>query len=110
MTRPVKRRAGGLDAYFRITERGSSVRTEVVAGLTTFMTMAYILFVNPSILTALPDSEGVRLSPEAVLTSTALAAGIASVAMGLYARYPFALAAGLGLNGIVAFQLLGQAS
>ena len=107
MTRPVKRRAGGLDAYFRITERGSSVRTEVVAGLTTFMTMAYILFVNPSILTALPDSEGVRLSPEAVLTSTALAAGIASVAMGLYARYPFALAAGLGLNGIVAFQLVG---
>ena len=71
------------------------------------MTMAYILFVNPSILSALPDRNGTTLAPEAVLTVTALAAGIATIAMGVYANYPFALAAGLGLNAVVAFQLVG---
>jgi AGZA family xanthine/uracil permease-like MFS transporter len=99
-------RAGGLDGYFGITERGSTVRTEVVAGFTTFMTMAYILFVNPAILGILPDREGTMLDPSSVLTVTALAAGILSIAMGAYARYPFALAAGLGLNAVVAFQLV----
>src|ERR687891_2131024 len=102
-----RRRGSGLDGYFKITERGSTVRTEILAGVTTFMTMAYILFVNPSILTALPDRTGTTLSPEAVLTVTALAAGITSLAMGAYANYPFAIAAGLGLNAVVAFQLVG---
>jgi AGZA family xanthine/uracil permease-like MFS transporter len=97
----------GLDGYFKVTERGSSVRTEVVAGLTTFMTMAYILFLNPAILTALPDRSGTQLEPAAVLTVTALAAGITTIAMGAYANYPFAIAAGLGLNAVVAFQLVG---
>ena len=101
------RRGGGLDGYFKISERGSTVRTEILAGLTTFMTMAYILFVNPSILTALPDRTGTTLTPEAVLTVTALVAGITSIAMGAYANYPFAIAAGLGLNAVVAFQLVG---
>jgi len=101
------RRGSGLDGYFKISERGSSVRTEILAGLTTFMTMAYILFVNPSILTALPDRTGTTLTPEAVLTVTALVAGITSIAMGAYANYPFAIAAGLGLNAVVAFQLVG---
>ena len=99
--------AGSLDRRFRLRERNTGVRTEVVAGLTTFMTMAYILFVNPSILSALPDRNGTTLAPEAVLTVTALAAGIATIAMGVYANYPFALAAGLGLNAVVAFQLVG---
>jgi AGZA family xanthine/uracil permease-like MFS transporter len=98
-------RRGGLDGYFGITQRGSTVRTEVIAGLTTFMTMAYILFLNPSILFA-PDRNGTTLSPEAVLTVTALAAGIMTLAMGLYAKYPFAIAAGLGLNAVVNFQLV----
>ncbi len=95
----------GLDARFKITERGSTVRTEVIAGVTTFMTMAYILFLNPAIL-SLPDSDGTLLAPAAVLTVTALAAGLMTIAMGLYSNYPFAIAAGLGLNAFVAFQLV----
>jgi AGZA family xanthine/uracil permease-like MFS transporter len=99
-------RGRGLDGFFRITERGSTVRTEVVAGLTTFMTMAYILILNPIILSG-PDRDGTMLSPTAVLVVTALAAGVTTIAMGVYANYPFAIAAGLGLNAVVAFQLVG---
>jgi AGZA family xanthine/uracil permease-like MFS transporter len=102
---PAKR--GGLDGFFKITERGSNVRTEIIAGLTTFMTMAYILFANPAILGALPDRNGDQLEFPLVLAVTALAAGLNTLAMGIYARYPFALAAGLGLNAVVAFQLVG---
>ncbi len=105
MATSVSTRRRGLDGYFRITERGSTVRTEVIAGVTTFMTMAYILFLNPLILSG-PDRTGTTLPAPAVLTMTALAAGITTIAMGAYARYPFALAAGLGLNGVVAFQLV----
>lgn len=94
-----------LDRYFKISERGSSIRTELLAGLTTFMTMAYILFLNPLILSG-ADRTDTTLAPEAVLTVTALAAGITTIAMGLYANYPFAIAAGLGLNAVVAFQLV----
>ena len=106
MAKAVSARRGGLDGYFKITERGSSVRTEVIAGVTTFMTMAYILFLNPLIL-SIPDRTGYTLPPQAVLTVTALAAGITTLAMGVYANYPFAIAAGLGLNAVVAFQLVG---
>ena len=98
---------GGLDRYFRITERGSDVRTEVIAGITTFMTMAYILFLNPIILGQVPDREGVTLDSAQVLTVTALAAAIATIAMGAFGKSPFAIAAGLGLNAVVAFQLVG---
>lgn len=90
-------------SYFRLSERGSSVRTEVIAGLTTFMTMAYILFVNPSIL-GLPDGSGLPFGQ--VLTVTALVAGVMTLAMGLVANYPFAIAPGLGLNAFVAFSLV----
>ncbi|MGH2792468.1 MAG: NCS2 family permease [Actinomycetota bacterium] len=96
----------GLDGYFRITERGSTVRIEAIAGVTTFMTMAYILFLNPAILSSVPDRNGLSLDPAQVLTVTALAAGLMTLAMGSYANYPFAIAAGLGLNGVVAFQLV----
>ncbi|MDQ3956089.1 MAG: NCS2 family permease [Actinomycetota bacterium] len=105
MAKSVATRRGGLDGYFGITERGSTARTEVIAGLTTFMTMAYILFVNPAIL-SVPDRNGFVLPAAAVLTVTALAAGLTTLAMGAYARYPFAIAAGLGLNGIVAQTLV----
>ena len=98
--------AGGLDRYFRITERGSTVRIEVIAGLTTFLTMAYILFLNPLIL-SVPDRNGLVLPPDAVLTVTAVAAGVMTIAMGAVANVPFAIAAGLGLNAVVAFQLVG---
>ncbi len=106
MAEAVATRGSRLDGYFKISERGSSVRTEIVAGVTTFMTMAYILFLNPLIL-SIPDRNGYILPPEAVLTVTALAAGVTTLAMGLYANYPFALATGLGLNAVVAFQLVG---
>ena len=107
MSQAVTTRGKGLDGYFRITERGSTVRTEVIAGLTTFMTMAYILFLNPIILNTLPDRNGLQLSIPQLLTVTALAAGVTTLAMGLYANYPFAIAAGLGLNAVVTFQLVG---
>ena len=109
MAQSVATRGRGLDGYFRITERGSTVRTEVIAGLTTFMTMAYILFLNPLIIGGFADRNGLELSIPQVLTVTALAAGIATLAMGLYANYPFAIAAGLGLNAVVTFQLVGAA-
>ena len=106
LAQSVQSRGSGLDGYFKISERGSTVRTEVIAGATTFMTMAYILFLNPAILSSVPDRNGLVLDPAQVLTVTALAAGIMTLLMGSYANYPFAIAAGLGLNGVVAFQLV----
>ena len=96
-----------LDRYFHITERGSTVRTELVGGLATWLTMSYILFVNPQILGAVTDKNGTTLGFGQVLSVTALVAGILCLAMGLYANYPFAMAAGLGLNAFVAFFLVG---
>ncbi|MGP1675517.1 MAG: NCS2 family permease, partial [Candidatus Limnocylindrales bacterium] len=94
-----------MESFFKLSERGTTVSTEVRAGLTTFMVMAYIIFVNPSILSAGPlDGVGPPFLPTVV--ATALAAGIMTIAMGLVSNYPFALAAGLGLNAVVAFQLI----
>ena len=81
---------GMLDQLFKISQRGSSVRTEVIAGITTFLTMGYILFVNPSIL----GLGGNGLPFEQVLSVTALAAGVMTLAMGIFGNYPFAIAAG----------------
>jgi AGZA family xanthine/uracil permease-like MFS transporter len=84
------------------------VRTEVRAGLTTFMVMAYIIFVNPIILgfVGIPGLEGKGLPFAATLTATCLTAGLLSIAMGLTSNYPFALAPGMGLNAFVAFELV----
>ncbi|HEX2155012.1 MAG TPA: NCS2 family permease [Acidimicrobiia bacterium] len=90
----------GLDSYFKLTERGTSVGTEVRAGLTTFLVMAYIIFVNPSILSAAGFDGG------AVAAGTALVAGLLSILMGVVANYPIAMAAGLGINAAVAFGLV----
>jgi AGZA family xanthine/uracil permease-like MFS transporter len=98
--------AAGLEGYFKTAERGSNLRTEIVAGVTTWMTMAYILFVNPTILGAVKDGQGTQLGFSKVLIVTALVAGVMSILMGLVSNYPFALAAGLGLNGYVAFTLV----
>src|SRR5919197_82706 len=95
-----------LDRFFELTRRGTNVRTEVLAGATTFMTMAYIIFVNPAILGAVPDAHGQVLPRAALLTSTALVAALSTLAMGLVANLPLALAAGMGLNSVVAFQLV----
>jgi AGZA family xanthine/uracil permease-like MFS transporter len=96
--------AARLDRFFELSARGTSVRTEVLAGATTFVTMAYILFVNPDIL------HGAAGGPQhraALLTSTALVAFVATLAMGVLANLPLALASGMGLNAAVAFQLVG---
>jgi AGZA family xanthine/uracil permease-like MFS transporter len=105
MTDTVERRretppAGGLDSYFKITERGTTVGIEVRAGVTTFLVMAYIIFVNPNILSA------AGLDPGAVAAGTALVAGLLSILMGVVANYPIAMAAGLGINAAVAFGLV----
>ncbi len=83
-----------LEDYFEFKNFGTDMKTEIVAGLTTFMTMSYIIFVNPLILS---DAIGKDAIPSLV-TATALSAGIATIIMGLYARKPFALAPGMGLN------------
>lgn len=97
----------GLDRFFHVSDRGSTIRTELVAGLATWLTMAYILFVNPAILGSVPDPTGRSLPFDQVLTVTALVAGVMTILMGVVANYPFALAAGLGLNAFVAFTLVG---
>src|SRR3954451_22114461 len=89
-----------LDRRFGYTARGSSLRIESLGGVSTFLTMSYILFVNPAILSA----AGIPFS--AVAVATALAAALATLAMGLIANYPFALASGLGLNAVVAFDVI----
>src|ERR687894_29531 len=91
-----------LGGFFKFSERGTNLRTEVVAGLTTFMTMAYIVFVNPAIL----GTEGTGLPITGVFFATCVAAALACIAMGVFANYPVALASGLGLNAIVAFTLI----
>ena len=98
--------SAGLARYFRVADRGSTVRTEIVAGVTTWLTMAYILFVNPAALGQVKDQAGTTLQFPQVLSVTALVAGVITIGMGLYANYPFALAAGLGLNAFVTFGLV----
>ena len=89
-----------LDRFFDLTARGTSVRTEVLAGVTTFLTMAYIVVVNPSIL----GQAGMPVA--AVAAATCLAAGVGCILMGLAANYPIALAPGMGLNAYFAFTVV----
>jgi AGZA family xanthine/uracil permease-like MFS transporter len=102
------RSQSGLDGYFHISERGSTVQREVRGGLATFFTMAYIIVLNPLILGSAQDVDGQRLDLGALTTSTALVAFAMTLLMGVVGRYPFAIAAGLGLNAVVAFQLAAQ--
>ncbi|MGY1812892.1 NCS2 family permease [Blastococcus sp. SYSU D00820] len=92
----------GLDRYFSISARRSTVARELRGGLTTFFTMAYIVILNPIILTSGLDVREVRLDFGAVAAVTALIAGVMTILMGIVGRYPFALAAGLGINAVVA--------
>ena len=99
-----------MDRWFGITARGSTVERELRGGLTTFFTMAYIVVLNPIILSSAADVAGHRLDIGQLTTSTALVAAVMTLAMGLVGRYPIAIAAGLGLNGVVAFQLASRMS
>jgi AGZA family xanthine/uracil permease-like MFS transporter len=99
------RASSGIDGYFRISERGSSIQREVRGGLATFFTMAYIIVLNPIILSLGKDKFGHALTFPQLAASTALIAGIMTVIMGIGGNVPIALAAGLGLNGVLAFQI-----
>ena len=100
---------GGLDSFFKLSERGTTVGTEVKAGITTFLVMAYIIFLNPNILSGMfpPGSAEAEAFRPAASAATALLAGLLTIAMGVFANVPIALAAGLGINAIVAFFLVG---
>ncbi len=89
-----------LDRHFGLTRHGTDVRTEFIAGLTTFLTMVYIVFVNPQILSAAGMDKG------AVFVATCIAAAVSTLVMGLYANYPIALAPGMGLNAFFAFTVV----
>jgi AGZA family xanthine/uracil permease-like MFS transporter len=95
---------------FRFRERGTTPGRDTVAGMTTFIVMSYIIFVNPAILgfAGVPGLEGQGLPFEAVLTSTCLVAGVMTIIMGLYTNMAYAIAPGLGINAVVAFTLVAQ--
>lgn len=89
-----------LEKFFKLKENGTTPRTEIIAGITTFLTMAYILAVNPNILSA------AGMDPNALFTTTAIAAIIGTLVMALWAKLPFALAPGMGLNAFFAFSVV----
>jgi AGZA family xanthine/uracil permease-like MFS transporter len=96
---------GPLDRFFRITERGSTYGREIRGGFATFFTMAYILVLNPIILSSAEDKFGEQLDAGQLATVTALVAAVMTVIMGVGGNLPLALAAGLGINAVVAFQV-----
>jgi len=89
-----------LEDYFEFRSLGTNWRTEVLAGVTTFLTMAYIVFVNPSILAQ------AGVPPAAAMAATCLCAAVGSLLMGVYARYPIALAPGMGINAYFAYTVV----
>lgn len=98
----MQKETGLWERVFHLSENGTSVKTEIMAGITTFMTMAYILAVNPAIMSAAGMDKG------AVLTATAIAGFLGTVLMAAFSNYPFALAPGMGLNAFFAFTVVKQ--
>jgi AGZA family xanthine/uracil permease-like MFS transporter len=103
-------RLSALDRYFSISARGSTLEREVRGGFTTFFTMAYIVVLNPLIIGTVKDQNGHLLGVSRVAAVTALVAAVMTILMGVFGRYPYALATGLGLNAFVAFTLASQMS
>ncbi|KUV52142.1 adenine permease PurP [Escherichia coli] len=97
----VSNESGTLSRVFKLPQHGTTVRTELIAGMTTFLTMVYIVFVNPQILGA------AQMDPKVVFVTTCLIAGIGSIAMGIFANLPVALAPAMGLNAFFAFVVVG---
>ena len=89
-----------MEKFFKLKENGTDVKTEIIAGITTFMTMAYILAVNPDILSYAEMDRG------AVFTATAIASFLGTALMALFANYPFALAPGMGLNAYFTYSVV----
>lgn len=90
-----------FDSYFKLSEHGSNLRTELIAGVTTFLAMAYIIFVNPEILSAS------GMDRNSVFVATCLVSAIGSLIMGLYANYPITVAPGMGLNAYFSYTVVG---
>ena len=88
-----------MEKLFKLKEHGTNIKTEIVAGITTFLAMSYILAVNPGMLGIIPDGPG----PAAIFMATALSAAIATICMAFFANYPVALASGMGLNAFFAY-------
>jgi adenine/guanine/hypoxanthine permease len=99
--REERRNTNALDRYFLITQRGSNFSREIRGGFATFFAMSYIVVLNPLILST-ADSAGDTLGLERVAAVTALVAGVMTILMGAWAKHPFALATGLGVNAFVA--------
>ncbi|MDT3768015.1 NCS2 family permease [Gleimia hominis] len=98
-------KVGKIDSFFQITERGSTFSREIRGGFVTFFAMAYILVINPIVLsTALPSDGSISIT--AIAAGTSLIAGLTTILMGVVANYPLALAAGMGLNAMVSFTLV----
>jgi AGZA family xanthine/uracil permease-like MFS transporter len=95
----------GFDRFFEISARGSTIGREIRGGLATFFTMAYIVVLNPLILGSAVDGDGKKLPLAAIAAATALVAGVMTILMGVIGRFPLALAAGLGVNAIVAYEI-----
>ncbi|NLU79793.1 NCS2 family permease [Micromonospora sp. HNM0581] len=95
----------GFDRYFEISARGSTLTREVRGGLATFFTMAYIVVLNPLILGSAVDGDGNNLPIPAIAAATALVAGLMTILMGVVGRFPLAVAAGLGVNALVAYEI-----
>ncbi|MEV5933843.1 NCS2 family permease [Streptomyces sp. NPDC052079] len=102
--------SGALDRYFRITERGSTLSREIRGGFATFFAMAYIIVLNPIILGSAKDVYGNQLDNGQLVTATALTAAFTTLLMGVIGNVPIALAAGLGVNSVVALQLAPRMS
>ncbi len=92
-----------FEKFFKLKENSTNTKTEIIAGLTTFMTMAYIIVVNPDILSAAIDTPNAF---QAIMTATILAAALSTIFMGFFTNYPFALASGMGLNAFFAFSVV----
>jgi adenine/guanine/hypoxanthine permease len=99
---------GFLERRFRFAAHGTTLARDTMAGLTTFIVMSYIIFLNPIILTSVKPKAGAVLPFEGVVTATCVVAAVMTILMGLYTNKAYALAPGLGINAIVAFQLVGQ--
>ncbi|MET7640205.1 NCS2 family permease [Streptomyces sp. NPDC005438] len=102
--------AEALDRFFHLSERGSSVSQEIRGGLATFFSMAYIIVLNPIILSAGQDKFGQQLEMDQLVTATALMAGLSTLLMGVIGNVPIAIAAGLGINAVVSLQLAPRMS
>ncbi|MGB2697851.1 MAG: NCS2 family permease, partial [Candidatus Zixiibacteriota bacterium] len=98
------------ERIFKLKAQNTNVKTEILAGITTFLTMSYIIFVNPQFLSFAgnPDLQGLGLSFSACLTATCLTTALMCIVMGLWTNYPFALAPGMGLNAFVAYQMVAS--